>query len=183
MERLQVWHSVFSERVTPFSLTNDPDTRSYRIGGETLELSHVLFTPQWFISLHALRKGQAGCIFKNLLGLVPDIKKDRFHDTLGPVLIDLAQAIGWINLAVIDATYTYSGTWKEGIPLDREATNVLIVGRDPVAVETVGCILVDEDPMAIPALVEAKHRQLGETDITQIQVRGDSALVTRVLNE
>jgi uncharacterized protein (DUF362 family) len=144
----------------------------------------VLFKPHWLVSLHALRQGQAGCIFKNLLGVVPDIRKDRFHDTLGSVLIDLAQTVGWIDLAVIDATYTYSGTWKEGVPLHREATNLLIAGRDPVAVETVGCHLIGEDPLAIPALAEAKERQLGETDITRIQVRGDAAraVVTGLLN-
>lgn len=173
LERLQVWCTVFSDTVTPFSLTDDPEMRQHRVGGELMDLSHVLFKPNWLVSVHALRKGQAGCIFKNLLGLVPDIKKDRFHDTLGPTLIDMAQAVGGINLAIIDATFTYSGTWKEGVPLHRERTNLLVVGRDPVAVETVGCQLVDEDPMKIPALKEARIRHLGETDIRRIHVIGE----------
>ena len=172
LDRLRVWRDVFSKQVAPFSLTDDPEIRYRRVNDERMRLSHVLFKPNWLVSIHALRRGQAGCIFKNLLGLVPDIKKDRFHNTLGPTLIDIAQAVGWIDLAIIDATYTYSGTWKEGIPLHQERTNLLVVGRDPVAVETVGCHLIDEDPMKIPALAEAKRRQLGETDIKRIALVG-----------
>ena len=172
LDRLQVWRDVFNEQVAPFSLSNDPKMLYHQVNGERTGLSHVLFKPNWLVSIHALRQGQAGCIFKNLLGLIPDIKKDRFHDTLGPTLIDIAQAVGWIDLAVIDATYTYSGTWKEGIPLHQDRTNLLVMGRDPVAVETVGCHLIHEDPLKIPALAEAKQRQLGETDITRIHVVG-----------
>ena len=172
LDRLQVWRDVFNAQVAPFNLSNDPKKRYHQVNGEQIGLSPVLFKPNWLVSIHALRRGQAGCIFKNLLGLVPDIKKDRFHDALGPTLIDIAQAVGWIDLAIIDATYTNSGTWKEGIPLHQEPTNLLVVGRDPVAVETVGCHLIHEDPLKIPALAEAKRRQLGETDIKQIRLLG-----------
>jgi uncharacterized protein (DUF362 family) len=172
LDRLRVWCDVFSEQIAPFSLSDDPKIQYHQVNGEFIGLSHVLFKPNWLVSIHALRRGQAGCIFKNLLGLVPDIKKDRFHDTLGPMLIDIAQAVGWIDLAIIDATYTYSGTWKEGIPLHQKRTNLLVVGRDPVAVETVGCHLINEDPLKIPALAEAKRRELGETDITRIHIVG-----------
>jgi hypothetical protein len=173
LDRLRVWRDVFSDQVAPFSLSNDPEIQYCQVYDELIGLSHVLFKPNWLISIHALRRGQAGCIFKNLLGLVPDIKKDRFHNTLGPMLIDIAQAVGWIDLAIIDGTYTYSGAWKEGIPLHPEPTNLLVVGRDPVAVETVGCHLIHEDPLKIPALAEAKRRQLGETDITRIHTVGE----------
>ena len=173
LDRLRVWRDVFSDQVAPFSLSNDPEIQYCQVHDELIGLSHVLFKPNWLISIHALRRGQAGCIFKNLLGLVPDIKKDRFHNILGPMLIDIAQAVGWIDLAVIDGTYTYSGVWKEGVPLHHEHTNLLVVGRDPVAVETVGCHLINEDPLEIPALAEARRRQLGETDITRIHTVGE----------
>lgn len=173
LERLQVWKEVFSEKVIPFSLTADHTTRQKTVCEELINFSSVLFKPNFRVSVHALRKGQSGCVFKNLLGLIPDIKKDRFHAKLGPALIDIAEAIGWIDLAVIDATYLYMGDWKEGVPLDRERKNRLVVGTDPVAVETVGSILGEEDPMKIPALAEAKKRHLGETDITKIQVLGE----------
>jgi len=174
LERLQEWKEVFSERVKPFSLSDDPQTREVTVIGEKLRFSSVLFKPNFFVSLHVLRKGKAGCVFKNLLGLIPDIRKERFHDKLGAALVDMAEAVGWIDLAVIDGTYLYGAEWKEGVPLPRERKDLLIVGRDPAAVETVGSTLAEEDPLDIPSLKIVKERKLGETDISRIEVLGES---------
>jgi uncharacterized protein (DUF362 family) len=174
LERLAIWHSVFSERVVPFSLSDDEHTERRIVCGEPIEFAHVLFKPYVRVSLHVLRKNTAGVIFKNLLGLIPDIRKDRFHKKLGTALIDIAQAVGWIDLAVIDATYMYRGAWKEGVPLDKEERNLLVVGRDPVAVETIGCLIASQDPLTIPALVVAKERSLGETNVDYIEIVGES---------
>jgi len=173
LERLQEWKEVFSNRVMPFSLSDDPETREVTICGEKIRFSSSLFKPNFLVSLHVLRKGKAGCIFKNLLGLIPDIRKERFHDNLGVALIEMAEAVGWLDLAVIDGTYMYGSEWKEGVPLERERKDLLIVGRDPVAVETVGSTLAEEDPLSIPSLAIARERKLGETDINRIQVVGE----------
>jgi uncharacterized protein (DUF362 family) len=174
LERLQEWKEVFSDRVLPFSLSDDPNTREITVCGEKIRFSSTLFKPNFFVSLHVLRKGKAGCIFKNLLGLIPDTRKERFHDNLGAALIEMAEAVGWIDLAVIDGTYIYGSEWKEGLPLKRERRDLLVVGRDPVAVETVGSTLAEEDPLAIPALAIAQKRNLGETDIKRIEILGEN---------
>jgi uncharacterized protein (DUF362 family) len=173
LERLRVWKTVFSDRVVPFSLSTDPQVREGVVCGETIRFSHVLCQPNALVSLHAARRGTAGSIFKNLLGCIPDTRKERFHEKLGVTLIDIASAVDWIDLAVIDGTYVYGSEWKEGKPLQREQRNFLIVGRDPVAVETVGSLLVGETPLKIPSLAVAKQRGLGETDIENIEVVGE----------
>jgi uncharacterized protein (DUF362 family) len=173
LERLQEWKEVFSKRVMPFSLSNDPETREITVCGEKIRFSSSLFKPNFLVSLHVLRKGKAGCIFKNLLGLIPDTRKERFHDNLGVALIEMAEAVGWLDLAVIDGTYIYGSEWKEGVPLERERRDLLIVGRDPVAVETVGSLLAEEDPLSIPALALAREKKLGETNINQIKILGE----------
>ena len=169
-----MWKEVFSDRVIPFDLSHDPDTREATVCGERVRLSSSLFKPNFLVSLHVLRRGKAACIFKNLLGLIPDIRKERFHDNLGVALIEMAEAVGWLDLAVIDGTYMYGSEWKEGLPLERERKDLLIVGRDPAAVETVGSILAEEDPQSIPTLAIARERKLGETDINRIQVVGEN---------
>lgn len=174
LERLQVWKDVFSDRVVPFDLSHDSQVREAEVCGEKIRFSHLLFKPNILVSLHVLRKGKAGSIFKNLLGLIPDKRKDRFHDKLGVALVDIAEAVGWIDFAVIDGTYIYGSEWKNGKPLDKERRDVLVVGRDPVAVETVGSILAGEDPLSIPSISVAKHRRLGETDINRINILGES---------
>ncbi len=169
-ERLQIWKELFTKRVAPFNLSDDIDTVEVEVAGEKMGLSHILFKPNVFIGTHSLRKFDRGTILKNLLGLIPERKKARFHKKLVPVLLDLYEAIGGIDLAVIDATYTYSGpTALKGIK-----TDVLVVGRDAVAVETVGATLVGLDPKKMPVIQEAVRRGLGEGEIKNIEVLGIS---------
>ncbi len=170
MERLQIWKALFNDRVVPFNLSDDKNVKEVGIAGEKMGFSHTLFKPNVFVSIHALRKYDKGTILKNLFGLVPDKKKARFHKKLVPVLLDAYEAIGGVDLAVIDATRAYSGPAAcEGVDM-----NVLVVGRDAVAVETVGALLVGLKPEKMPIIQEAVKRGLGEGDIEKIEVLGES---------
>jgi len=169
-ERLQIYKEVFSERVVPFNLSDDTNIREVDISDERMGFSHVLFKPNVFVSTHVLRRYEKGTILKNLLGLTPDRKKVRFHKKLETVLLDAYEAIGGIDLAVLDGTYTYLSPTKDaGIN-----TKVLLVGRDAVAVETVGAALVGLNPEKIPVIQEAVKRSLGKGDIGKIEVLGSS---------
>jgi len=107
---------------------------------------------------------------KNLLGLIPDRKKMRFHEKLETTLLDIYEAIGGIDLAVIDGTYIYSDpTSDKGIN-----ANILLVGKDAIAVEAVGANLVGLDPEKMPVILEAMKRGLGEGDVKKIEVLGNS---------
>jgi len=169
-ERLQIYKEVFTERVVPFNLSDDINTKEVSIADEKMRFSHILFKPNVFVSTHALRRYEKGTILKNLLGLTPDRKKVRFHKKLETVLLDAYEAIGGIDLAVLDCTYTYlTPTKDEGVN-----TNVLLIGRDAVAVETVGAILVDLNPERMPVIQEAVKRGLGEGNVEKIEVLGES---------
>ena len=166
-ERLQVWKELFKRNVVPFNLSQDTDTRQFQIADETLRLSHVLFKPNVFVSTHVLRTFERGSILKNLFGLVPDRKKARFHKKLPAALADLYEAIGGIDLAVMDGTCLWHA-W--GGPTTQ--MNTILVGRDAVAVETVGAILAGMNPQKMPVLQEFAKRNLGETDIRNIEIVG-----------
>jgi uncharacterized protein (DUF362 family) len=170
LERLQLWQTLFDERVVPFSLSDDENTKEVMIADETMKFSHILFERNTFVSTHALRRYEKGTILKNLFGLVPDKKKARFHKNLDPVLLDAYEVIGGIDLSVIDATRTYSG------PAAKKAinTNLLIVGRDAVAVETIGAFLVGLQPEKMSVIQNAVKRGLGEGDMNKIEVLGTS---------
>jgi uncharacterized protein (DUF362 family) len=169
-ERLQIWKDLFTKRVVPFNLSDDMNTKEVRIADEKMSLSHILFKPTVFVSTHVLREYEKGSVLKNLFGLIPDRKKMRFHKKLEMALLDLYEAIGGIDLAVIDGTHTYLGpTLNKGI-----RTNILLVGRDAVAVEAVGATLVGLDPEKMPVIQEAMSRGLGEGDIEKIEVLGNS---------
>jgi len=178
-ERLQIWKKLFTERVVPFNLSDDTDTRTVKIADEEMGFSHILFKPNVFVSTHVLRGYEVGSILKNLMGLIPDAKKARFHKKLETVLLDAYEAIGGINLAVLDGTYTYheAGAMPHAGPNStqyRTKTNILLVGRDAVAVEAVGAALVGLNPEKMPVIQEAVNRGLGEGNIEKIDVLGIS---------
>ena len=178
LNRLQMWKEAFTKRVLPFSLTEDKNVKEVSIIGEKVNLSQVLFKPNVRVSFHAFKGAGGpdwvqGTILKNLLGIIPDTKKERFHDKLGVALVDMMEAIGGLDLAIIDATYTYYGKFEEGKPSDRLKTNLLVIGRDAVAVEAVGCALVDRNPLDTPSLAEAAKRGFGPIDLNKIEILGE----------
>lgn len=177
-KRLEIWNEVFNERVVPFNLSTDESTREVKIADEKVALSIVVFKPNVFISTHVARRYQdagsndlmnIGSILKNLLGLVPDRKKYRFHEKLPAALLDIYEAIGGIDLAVLDGTYTFLGVKRKR---NRVETKVVIIGRDAVSVEAVGACLVGQDPREMEVIKEAMNRGLGEGDVNKIEILG-----------
>jgi len=170
-ERLQIWKKLFTRRVVPFNLSDDTNTRTVKIADEEIGFSHILFKPNVFISTHVLRAYEIGSILKNLLGLVPDAKKARFHKKLETALLDAYEAIERIDLAVLDGTYTFHGAETVASP-ERTRTNILLVGRDAVAVEAVGAAIVGLKPEKMPVIQKAVKRGIGEGNIEKIEILG-----------
>ena len=179
LKRLEVWKDCYNERATPFNLSDDKDTQIIEVAGENMPLSHILFESNTFISTHVPRRYEdagnedlmnMGSIIKNLLGLIPDKKKFRFHKCLPIALIDMYEAIGGIDLAILDGTRVFLGRKKKKKTI---SSKLLLVGRDAFAVEAVGAYLVGFDPTEMPVLQEAKNRRLGEIDINKINIIGN----------
>jgi uncharacterized protein (DUF362 family) len=178
-ERLQLWKELFTDRVVPFNLSDDTETRKVKVADEEMKFSHILFKPNVFVSTHILRTFERGTILKNLFGLVPDVSKAPLHRKLDTLLPDIYEAIGGIDLAVIDGTYLYRGAGAnphatKDASRYRVKMNDLIVGRDAIAVETVGAILAGLKLDKMPILKEAIKRHLGEGNIDNIEVVGSS---------
>lgn len=172
-ERLQIWKNLFSKRVIPFNLSEDKEVKKVAIAGEEMSLSHILFKPNVLVSTHVLRSYEKGSILKNLFGLVPGKKKAKYHKNLVNVLLDIYEAVGGIDLAVLDGTYFCGGTGAT-LPAKeyRAETKTLLVGRDAVAVETVGATLAGSNPEEMPIIQEAMKRGLGEGQLENIDVVG-----------
>jgi uncharacterized protein (DUF362 family) len=171
LERLQIYKDLFTEDVIPHNLSEDTKTRDVHITDETIQFSHLLFDPHVVVSTHVLRKAKIGSVLKNLLGLIPDDKKARFHKKLVPALLDAYEAINGIDLAVLDGTYMFPDPDDENKKIK---TNILIVGTDAVAVEAVGYHYVGLNPEEMPIIREAVKRGLGEGNIERIKILGSS---------
>jgi len=70
---------------------------------------------------------------------------------------------------VLDGTYFWRGAGDAPVEM-----NTLIVGRDAVAVETVGATLAGLNPQKMPVIQEFVKRGLGEGDLGNIKVVGAS---------
>ena len=180
LDRLNIWKDVFSEKVIPFNLTTDKNIRKIKVADEIVKISHSVFKPNVFVSTHVPRRYErtgksdlmnTGSILKNLLGLIPDIKKHRFHEKLPVALLDIYEGIEGIDLAVLDATRTFIGVKRKHRIVE---TNLILIGRDAISVEAVGAYLAGFDPLEMPIFQEAITRDLGEANIENIEIIGTS---------
>jgi uncharacterized protein (DUF362 family) len=168
-KRLQIWKQLFTGRVFPFNLSDDMDRRKVKIANQQMELSHILFKPNVLVDTHILRSFENGSILKNLFGLILDSKRVKYHKVLPVLLADVFEAIGGVDLAVLDGTYLWDGAGGSPVRM-----NVALVGRDAVAVEAVGAALAGLNPSKMPVIQEFVKRGLGEGSLENIDLKGAS---------
>lgn len=160
---------LFSERVTPVSLSDDPLARVTPVADEAMPLSHVLFKPNVFVTTHILRSFQMGSVLKNLFGCTPTWQKARYHKkaVFARHMAEICEAAGGLDLAVMDGRYLYNMAAEQ-----RVETDVLLVGRDAAAVEAIGATIAGIKLDKIAVLQEFARRGLGEADPANIAVVG-----------
>ena len=172
-ERLEVWKDVFNKRVRPFNLSTDQKTSVIQVENPirnvTINLSHILFKPNVFVSTHVLRSYAKGSVLKNLFGLPPEVKKAQYHknEIFYNLLTTLYEAIGGIDLAVLDGSQYHHKFAGISIP-----TDILIVGRDAVAVDTVGYALCGYKAQKIETIQAFVEKGLGEGNMDSIRIVG-----------
>ena len=122
----------------------------------------IIETADFFISVPKI-KTHADCLFtcalKNQYGCNPYPHKTIYHRRLDDAIVDLATAFK-PDLVVVDGIVAMEG-WKgptDGVPV---RMNIVIFGRDPVAVDHLAATMVGINPNNIRYLAEAKRREIG----------------------
>jgi uncharacterized protein (DUF362 family) len=169
LERLQIWKDVYSSRVQPLDLSREKDTLELNSSGFQVQLPRVIMKPNVLVDTHVLRAYKNGSILKNLFGCILDSKRVKFHKVLPVLLADVYEAVGGVDLAVLDGTFMFKDAGKDPVK-----ANVLLVGKDAVAVEAVGAALAGFKLERMPVLQEFARRNLGETNIKSIEIVGAS---------
>jgi uncharacterized protein (DUF362 family) len=109
---------------------------------------------------------------KNMKGLMPDSEKKRFHKEYG-----IFQAIADLNLlvrpqlTVVDGIFCREGIgypWSEEVEMD-----LILAGKDPVAVDTVTLLIMGFDPKKQKHAVLAEEHGIGTMDMAQIELLGE----------
>lgn len=104
---------------------------------------------------------------KNMMGAVTP--KGSIHNPLSEKIVDLVSVIK-PSIAVIDGIIAGEGHETSGDPVEM---NLVIAGRDPVAVDAVGAAVMGIAPEKVKHLRLAEERGLGTHDLRQIEILGE----------
>lgn len=153
--------------------------KSPRKGGkETYALPETTMSADVMINVPVLKTHQLTGIsigMKNYYGLLPKVRnrvhRGVYHQQADEVLSDVA-ALQKTDLVLVDGLIGMEGQGPlEGKPVEM---NLVIAGRDMVAVDAVAAAVMGFDPADISHLQVARRRGLGECRLEKIDVKGDS---------
>ena len=109
-----------------------------------------------------------GASIKNLFGLLPEKMKIQYHERITDVLLDLLITFR-PNFTVVDLTELVIGNRKDG---KTKHLGGVVIGFDPVAVDSYCANLFGIDPLSIPYLRRAHELGLGVALPERINVYG-----------
>ena len=109
-----------------------------------------------------------GAGIKNLFGLLPETDKSVYHTSIDSVLMDLLSNYT-PNLIIIDLTQLVIGARENG---QVKQVGGVVVGTDPVAVDSYCASLLGMDPVKINHLETAHKLGFGEVLLDLIRVSG-----------
>jgi uncharacterized protein (DUF362 family) len=140
-------------------------------GGEALQSITVprIVTECAVISAAKLKTHMATTVtlgMKNMFGLLPDKFKGRYHTKgISNVIVDINAVVKPV-LTVVDG---FVGMEGHG-PVDGDAVrmDLIVAGRDVVAVDATCCRVMDFDPHKIKHVRRAFERGLGEIDDVEV---------------
>jgi len=152
---------------------------------DNFTFNRVVVEADVFVSVACLKTHSQAVVtlgMKNLIGLAPGsiygFPKDVLHQRaqgkgdlyMAGVIVDLCRARK-IDLVVIDGRVGMEGEGPHsGTPVKLD---LIIVGRDPVATDSVASIVMGFDPEKVPTLRLGQEKGLGTNDLHRIEVRGE----------
>lgn len=106
---------------------------------------------------------------KNLMGLI--LPKSIMHDQINEKIVDLASLFkDKVKLNIIDGLVGLEEDEVHGSPVQM---NLIIAGKDMVAVDTVAAAVMDINPERVRYLKIAEKRGLGVANLDNIEVLGE----------
>ena len=114
---------------------------------------------------------------KNQFGCVPGMLKAEFHIKL-PSALDFAKMLVCLNLYIrprlyiVDGVIAMEGNGPRGG--DPVKMNVLLFSKDPVAIETIMCRLINLNPEFVPTIKYGHEWGLGTANPEEIELVGDA---------
>jgi uncharacterized protein (DUF362 family) len=134
----------------------------------------LLKKDNFFVSIGKLKTHifeRISCVLKNQWGCIAQIEKRPWHPYMNEVLYYLNSKIG-IDLAIVDGIVGMGGSG----PIDGHAvkTDLLLLGRDAVAVDSIASKVMGIDPLTVPSLFYAHQEGGAEIRPEMIEVVGEN---------
>lgn len=139
-----------------------------------LKLPEVVVRADAIISVPKMKthdQALATLAIKNMKGLLPDTLKKQFHTTFGVfrAMADLNSVVK-PAFSVVDGIIAQEGLGPVfGSPIEMD---LLVAGRDPVAVDTVAGLIMGIEPAGMETSTYASQLGLGVMDMNAITVVG-----------
>jgi uncharacterized protein (DUF362 family) len=172
----ELGYSAFaSDKIKLLNLSNDT-LEDMAMSGHYFTNTHampqVLKHPLFLVNIATLKyrpaEGKVWGGIKNLFGLLPEVEKQKYHERLEDVLLDLLAAFR-PSLTIIDLAEVVIGKRLAGQTMK---VGGVVVGTDPVAVDSYCSGLLGLDPMKVDYLKRAADLGMGEALLDRIEVRG-----------
>jgi len=137
------------------------------------DLPKILFENPNLINMPKMKTNDitvVSCSLKNLFGLIPNKHRARYHNKIDQVIVDLNEIFKQ-SLIVVDGLTGMEGDGPiNGQPVEMD---IVVVGNNPVAVDSVVCHLMGVDPQDVDHIRMAAEADLGPIDIGSIDLSGD----------
>jgi uncharacterized protein (DUF362 family)/ferredoxin len=150
-----------------------PFIKKFIIANDVLDFDGMISIAK--MKTHALTR-ITGAV-KNTFGVVPGKLKEDFHLKL-PNPEDFSKMLITLNLLIKSRLYVMDGIVamegngpRNGDPV---RMNVLLFSKDPVALDSVMCKIIDLNPNFVPTMKLAKSWGLGTYIMEEIEIVGDS---------
>jgi uncharacterized protein (DUF362 family) len=144
------------------------------------QIPSILLDSHFLINAATLKMEPEICVvgagIKNLFGLLPELDKSIYHNGIDDVLLDLLIAFR-PKLTIIDLTQLVIGSRQDGIT---RRIDGVILGTDPVAVDSFCINLLGLDPLSVPYIKKAYKLGLGQAMIDRIRVCGTQNQIDRL---
>jgi len=156
------------------NLTKDQSIKVDELKGPPripIALPRTLISCDYFISIAKLKTHvfeRISCVLKNQFGCIPQKQKAAFHPYLSQILLALNRLVR-TDLCIIDGITAMEARGPTAGVARR--TNLIIVGKDPVAVDSVASRIMGITPESVPHLKYAAKHHLG--DIHNIEIFGE----------
>ncbi|TFG14829.1 DUF362 domain-containing protein [Candidatus Thorarchaeota archaeon] len=136
------------------------------------EMPETIENSQFLVNLATLKAEPNICTIggsvKNLFGLIPEKDKSVYHDAIDDVLQDLLFHYK-PDFTILEMTNVVLGKREEK---KTKFVGGVVVGEDPVAIDSYCAKLLGFDPFDIPHLLKAHNQGLGQAAVDHINVHG-----------